>query len=135
MVREEVVGSDTSGAQLVCRAGPRKPRLSSVSIPEWSVANLAILSRLQDDGNLEGNGVLGYLSYTIRVYQLCQRHDAVFVYLCDREYGKLQPQLLFPWGTDVTHLQAMWLKEQDTRPIRADNSTTSSKAILPPRDL
>ena len=64
-VREEVVGSGTSGAQLVWRAGPRKPKLASLSIPQWAVANLAILTRLQEDGKLVGSiALLDYLSYT-----------------------------------------------------------------------
>jgi len=127
VVREEVVSSGTNGAQLVWRTGPRKPKLSSLSIPQWSVANLAILSRLQDDGNLDSTSVMDYLSYTTRIYQLFQRYEAVSVFLYDREYRKLQAQLSFRWGTEVTHLQAMWLKEQEPRPIRADSSAASSK--------
>ena len=58
-VREEIVGNGTSGAQLVWRTGPRKPKLSSLTIPQWSVANLAILSRLQEEGKLAGDGPHG----------------------------------------------------------------------------
>ncbi len=54
---------------------------------------------------------MDYLSYTTRIYQLFQRYDAVSVFYYDREYRKLQSQLAFRWGTEVTHLQALWLKE------------------------
>ena len=80
-----------------------------------------------------GSWTIPVIHYT-RVCQLFQRHDAVSVYLYDREYRKPQAQLLLRWGTEVTHLQAMWLKEQDTRSTRADSPITSTKTT-PPRDL
>ena len=80
VVREEVVSSGPSGVELVWRTGPRKPKLSSLTIPQWSVANLVILSRLQDEGRLDATSPLDYLSYTRRIYQLLQRYDQVSVY-------------------------------------------------------
>lgn len=126
-VREEVVGNGTSGAQLVWRTGARKPKLSSLTIPQWSVANLAILSRLQEEGKLHGEHIMDYLSYTTRMYQLFQRYDAVSVFYYDREYRKLQAQLGFRWGTEVTHLQALWLKE-GPRPANATSSNNTTGA-------
>ena len=46
----------------------RTYKLSSRMIPQWSVANLAILSRLQDEGGLDETSTLDYLSYTTRIY-------------------------------------------------------------------
>ncbi len=125
VVREEVVGNGATGAQLVWRTGPQKPKLSSLSTPQWSVANLAILARLKGDGKLDSSATMDYLSYNTRVYQLLQRYEAVSVFLYDREYRKLQAQLGFRWGTEVTHLQAIWLKEQDHRSSTSARSVTS----------
>lgn len=132
VVREEVVGSGSSGAELVWRTGPRKPKLQALSIPQWSVANLAILSRLQEDGKLDAVATLDYLSYSMRIYQLLQRYDQVSVYLYDREYRKLQAQMGFRWGTEVSHLHAIWLKEQAQGPRgtgtnKANSNNTASK--------
>ena len=123
VIQEEVVGSSAGGAQLVWRTGKQKPKLSSLSIPQWSVANLAILSRLKEEGKLDNCATMDYLSYTTRVYQLFQRYDATSVYLYDREYRKLQAQLGFRWGTEVGHLQVIWLKE--IQPQSQRTSTTN----------
>ena len=128
VVREEVVSSGPSGAELVWRTGPRKPKLSSLTIPQWSVANLAILSRLQDEGRLDATSTLDYLSYTTRIYQLLQRYDQVSVYLYDCEYRRLQTQMGFRWGTEVSHLQAVWLKEQGPRTNGSSTGATISKS-------
>ena len=88
--QEEVVGSGQNGAQLIWKTGPRKPKLSSVTLPQWSVANLAIMSRLTEDGKLIGEAVTDYLSYTTRIYLMLQRYDITSVFLYDREYRRLQ---------------------------------------------
>ena len=130
-VREEVVGNGSvSGAQLVWRTGPRKPKLSSLTIPQWSVANLAILNRLREDGLLSATSIMDYLSYTTRLYQLFQRYDAVSVFYYDREYRKLQSQLAFRWGTEVTHLQTLWLKEGHRS---ATTPTTTGPLVATPK--
>ena len=79
VVRDEMVSSGPSGAEFVWRTGSSKPKLSSLTMPQWSVANLAILSRLQDEGRLDATPTLDYLSYTMRIYQLLQRYDQVAV--------------------------------------------------------
>lgn len=127
VIREEVVGSGSTGAQLVWRTGPKKPKLSSLTIPQWSVANLAIIARLQADGRLDDQGILDYLSYNTRIYQLLQRYEAVSVFLYDREYRKLQAQMGFRWGTEVTHLQAIWLKTLDQPTTSTGSRTVKQK--------
>ena len=127
MVREEVVANGARGAELVLRDGPRKPKLSALSLPQWSVANLAILSKLQEDGKLDAAATLDYLSYSIRLYQLFQRYDQVSVYLFDREYRKLQAQMGFRWGTEVGHLQQVWLKEQGQHPTPNSGFVTKTQ--------
>ena len=72
MVREEIIGSGTTGAQLAWRTGPKKPKLSLLSIPHRSVANLAILNKLQEDHKLDASATLDYLSHSTSIYQLLQ---------------------------------------------------------------
>ena len=47
MIREEVVGNSAGGTQLFWRTGKQELKLSSLTISQWSVANLTILSRLK----------------------------------------------------------------------------------------
>jgi hypothetical protein len=112
---EEVV-SDTGSGQLIYKSGPAKPKLESISQNQWSLANLAILYKLIEDGNLAQDNMLDYLSYTTRVHQLLFSHDQASVFLYDREYRRLQNVHKFRWGTDIPHIQAVFLRPRVTRP-------------------
>ena len=114
-MHEELVTTATNGSQLIWRAGDKKPQLTSLSIPQWSVANVSIMTKLQGEGKLAGEDMLDYLSYTTRIYQLMQHYEIASVMVYDREYRRLQSQLNFRWGTEINHLQIMWLKEQAPR--------------------
>ena len=98
-MEEEVVVGGQGEQQLVIKAGPKKPRLESLTLSQWSVANLGILYKLANEGKLGGPSLMDYLSYTTKVYQLVQKYSLVSVLLYDREYRKLQGALGFRWGT------------------------------------
>ena len=42
-VEEEIIVGGNGSQQVILRSGPKKPKLESVSLVQWSVANLAIL--------------------------------------------------------------------------------------------
>lgn len=109
-LEEEVVVGGQGEQQLVIKAGPKKPRLESLTLSQWSVANLAILYKLANKGKLGGPSLMDYLSYTTKVYQLVQKYSLVSVLLYDREYRKLQGAMNFRWGTDVQHLHTLFLQ-------------------------
>jgi hypothetical protein len=88
-------------SHLVLKSGPRKPRLDTIGLEQWSIANLAILYQLMADGKIQNASVIDYLSYTAKIYQLCQRFEQSSVWFYDREYRRLQAQHGFCWGTDV----------------------------------
>ena len=46
--------------QLICRAGPKKPRLERLAVNQWSVANIAIMHKLVQDGTLPLSQVFDY---------------------------------------------------------------------------
>lgn len=51
--KQDVVVSDAAdGGQLIFKSGPTKPKLETLSVAQWSVANLAILGKLLEDGSL-----------------------------------------------------------------------------------
>ena len=98
---EELVVGGQGEHQVVIKSGPKKPKLESLTLSQWSIANLAILYKLVNEGKLVGPSLMDYLSYTTKVYQLIQRFSLVSVLLFDREYRKLQGSMNFRWGTDV----------------------------------
>ena len=103
-IDEDLVVRGQGEQQLVIKSGPKKPKLESLTLSQWSTANLAILYKLVNEGKLVGPSLMDYLSYTTKVYQLVQRFSLVSVLLYDREYRKLQGSMNYRWGTDVQHL-------------------------------
>ena len=100
--------------QIVLKSGPKKPRLESITLSQWSIANLAILYKLMGEGKLQGPALLDYLSYTTKVYQLVQRYNLISVMLYDREYRKLQGSMGFSRGADVQHLHTLFFCKSGT---------------------
>ena len=74
--------------QVILKSGPKKPKLESVTLAQWSVANLAILYHLLGEGKLDAPNILDYLSYTTKICQLEQNFNLVSVLMYDREYRK-----------------------------------------------
>ena len=63
-MEETVVAGMHEGRQVIIKSGV-KPKLESLTLSKWSIANLAILYTLVGEGKLEGGGdMLDYLSYT-----------------------------------------------------------------------
>ena len=85
-VEEEVLVGANGTQQVVIKTGPHRPKLETVTLAQWSVANMAILYRLVEESKLHAGNILDYLSYTTEVCQLVQRYTLVSVLLYDREY-------------------------------------------------
>ena len=114
-IEEEIVVGGNGSQQDILKSGPKKPKLESVTLAQWFVANLAILYRLLGEGKLEVPNILDYLSYTTKICQLVQKFNLVSVLVYDREYRKLQATHGFRWGTDIPHLHSVHLQ---ARPVR-----------------
>ena len=109
-MHEEQLISDSAGGQLIFKSGPVKPKLESLSLCQWSMANLAIMNKLLSTAALAQSQVLDYLSYTMRVYHLISSCNMVSVFFFDREYRRHQHQHDFRWGTDIPHLHSVYLR-------------------------
>ena len=114
-IEEEIVVGGNGSQQVILKSGPKKPKLESVTLAQWSVANLAILYRLLGEGKLEAPNIMDYLSYTTKICQLVQKFNLVSVLMYYREYRKLQATHGFRWGTDIPHLHSVYLH---ARPVR-----------------
>ena len=95
-VEEEVVAGTQEGRQIIVKSGV-KPKLETITLSQWSIANLAIMYRLLGEGKLGDEGVIDYLSYSTKIYQLTQRYENVSVYFYDREYRTLQASHNISW--------------------------------------
>ncbi|CAG2211242.1 unnamed protein product [Mytilus edulis] len=80
---EEKLISDASGGQLIFKSGPVKPKLESLSLCQWSSANLSIMYKLLSSGDLPQTQLLDYLSYTARIYNLVASCDMVSGFFYD----------------------------------------------------
>ncbi|CAC5376942.1 unnamed protein product [Mytilus coruscus] len=107
---EEKLVSEASGGKLVFKSGPAKPKLETLTVTQWSMANLSIMHKLLAVGDLASSQVIDYLSYTMRVYLFLSSCELVSVLFFDREYRRLQKQHQFKWGTDIPHLHSVFLR-------------------------
>lgn len=115
---DEKILLDSAHGQLVFRTGPPKPKLESVTVCQWSIANLEILNKLIETKDLKHEDMLDYLSYTFKVYQLLNTHDKTSVFQYDREYRSMQGQFGFRWGTDIPHLTTIFLRPKAPNKIK-----------------
>ena len=115
-IEEEVLIGGNGDQRIVVKSGPKKPLLENLTLSQWSIANMAILYKLINEGKLHGPSLLDYLSHTTKIYQLVQRFNLPSVLLYDRECRKLQSAMGFRWGTDVQHLHKLDLIPRDKPP-------------------
>ncbi|CAG2216116.1 unnamed protein product [Mytilus edulis] len=129
---DERIVSESGSGQLILKSGPTKPKLESLNVSQWSMANLAILYKLLEEGHLVQNNILDYLSYATRTYQLFLSHDVTSVFFYDREYRRLQNLHKFRWGTDVPHIQTVFLKSKGSNSNKFSKPPVStSKGFKP----
>ena len=131
-VEEEMVIGGQGEQQIVVKSGPKKPKLENLTLSQWSIANLGILYKLVGEGKLVGQGLMDYLSYTTKVYQLVQKCSLTSVLLYDREYRQLQANMGFRWGTDVQHLHTLHLQSRDKQTSQG-YTANQKKGTIPPQ--
>ncbi|CAC5401158.1 unnamed protein product [Mytilus coruscus] len=107
---EEKLVSEASGGKLVFKSGPAKPKLETLTVTQWSMANLSIMHKLLAVGDLASSQVMDYLSYTMRLYLFLSSCELVSVLFFNREYRRLQKQHQFRWGTDIPHLHSVFFR-------------------------
>lgn len=106
--------SDKNGVQILHRSGPKKPKLQTISIEQWCLANTRIMDMLLTQDERDSTSLRDYMAYTIKVCQLFTAYDKITVLQYDREYIYLQSQYGFRWGTDAPHIHTVHLKVKTT---------------------
>ena len=78
------VVSSNDDYQLICRSGPKKPKLENLAVNQWSVANISpySISLYRTDGTLPLSQTFDYMSYTTYLYRLMNVYDLVWLCTC-----------------------------------------------------
>ena len=79
---EHILSDGTSKGQtkLVISSGPKRPKLESITLNQWVIANTRIFFSLLDSGRLSSSReVRDYLAYTVRVMEFYPKHDWVSI--------------------------------------------------------
>ena len=102
--------TDLGGSRLVISYGQHRPRLESVTLSQWVVANTRIFHNLLFANKLPTSRDLrDYLAYTVKIMELAGKYEWVSVLKFDDEYRQLQATYSFPWSHDSHHLHEVTL--------------------------
>ena len=122
--------SDNGISRLVISYDQRKPRLESVTLSQWVVADTRIFSTLLFAGKLPtARDVKDYLAYTVKVMELGSRYVWESVLKYDDEFRQLQAAYGYPWSYDSHHLLGVTLVSKQaakSKPVQPNNISSSS---------
>ena len=83
--------SNGGNTRLIVSFGPKKPKLEQVTLQHWVISNTRIFYDLLADGKLKSLGdIQHYLAYSIKIMELANRYQWVFVLKYDDEFRLLQ---------------------------------------------
>ena len=107
--------------------GPKKPKLESISLAQWVIANTRIFFTLLQLGKLPSpQDVQHYLAYTIKIMELSSKFTWASVLRFDDEFRHLQAICSYPWSYDSNHLHTVVLE-----PISASPSLKNATKGVP----
>ena len=108
---EERTLSAVGTAKIVVSYGPNKPKLESITLSQWVVANTRIFYTLLQGGNLPTpTDIQHYLAYTVKIMELSARFTWVSILNYDDEFRHLQATYQYPWCFDSNHLHTVTLQ-------------------------
>lgn len=107
---EETLGNQ-GNAKIVVTYGPKKPKLETVTLPQWVIANTRIFYTLLSQGKLANQATIQhYLTYTVKIMELSSKYDWKSILLYDNEFRNLQAVYNLPWSFDSNHLHTVMLQ-------------------------
>ena len=108
---ETCISHKEDGTFVVKPSVSKRVTLDKVTMAQWIEANTLIMSQLVE----QGVDFRAYCSYSVMLAQLAQKYDWISVLLWDREYRKLQANVGFRWGYDISHLRDVFLVPKGSR--------------------
>ena len=120
------------GVRLVVAYGQQRPRLESVTLTQWVIANTRIFHTLLFANKLPTpRDVKEYLAYTVKVMELAGKYEWVSVLKFDDEYRQLQATYAFPWSYDSPHLHEVALVPKPLLPARPSSKPAGASNVPP----
>ena len=129
---ERTVSDMGGSARLVVSYGQQRPRLESVTLTQWVIANTRIFHTLLFANKLPtAHDVKEYLAYTVKVMELASKYEWVSVLKFDDEYRQLQATYAFPWSYDSPHLHEVALVPKPLLPARPSSKAAGATNVPP----
>ena len=106
---EKIISSDDS-ARLTLTLGSKKPKLESITMADFSIANIRIFYELLTSNRLPTpDDLRDYLSYSVKIFELGKKFTWSSVLKYDDEFRMLQHTYGYPWDKDHSHLHEIML--------------------------
>ena len=122
--------SDNGISRQVISYGQCKPRLESVTLSQWVVANTSIFSTLLFAGKLStACNVKDYLACTVKVMELASRYIWESVLKYDDKFHQLQAAYGYPWSYDSHDplgVTIVSMQAAISKPVQPNNISSSS---------
>lgn len=100
-----------SGSSVFMRSQGVKVRPENVSIAQWTAANMRILAKLIDRGDIVSKqDIIDYMKYTEELGDYFQIYTTPSVMLYDHRYRERQAKENFRWGTPDFHAVNFYLR-------------------------
>ena len=114
-----------TNTRLLLSMGNKKPKLTTITIEQYSIASLRIFHELICLNRLPTmSHIREYFSYSIKIYELARKYSWEPVLQFDDEFRILQHMYGYPWSHDHSHLHEIMLI-----PRWAEQSTQGGKPI------
>ena len=107
--------SSVGQAKITISYGHIRPKLESVTLVQWVVANTCIFYTLLAGGQLPTfSDVQHYLASSVKIMELSAKHTWLSVLKYDDEFRHLQGVYRYPWSFDSHHLAISTLEPLTT---------------------
>ena len=106
---ERVISSDNQ-AKLTLTLGRKRPKLESITMADYNIANVRIFYELLCSNRLPTpSDIRDYLSYSVKILELSKKYTWTSVLKYDDEFRVLQHAYGYPWDRDDSHLHEIVL--------------------------
>ena len=122
---EQTLGTQGQ-AKIVVSYGPKKPKLESISVHQWVIANTRIFYTLLSANKLNNSETQNYLAYTVKIMELAPKYDWKSILTYDNEFRKLQAMYGHSWNFESNHLNTVLLTPiTKTQPLKSQSNNTN----------
>ena len=83
--------------RLVVRAEDQHP-YAGITISEWGAANIRVMNKLLNTGDLERSNIEYYLSYSASIFDFAEKYEWHSILDFDFQYREQQAEFQFMWG-------------------------------------